>query len=218
MTIAQAFNEITVSQGGTPNNGGTIAGAIDALNDALAGSDQAAGRTIEDAVRLLGQHIGGGGGSSVTVEALTATENKTYTAPEGKAYSPVTVNVSGGGAESEVYLWNVNNDENFGTMPSAIYCVSGIGDNDYTYTELEFETVTHEYMSYTFDCARFTCPSGSMVKLAFSDKSLDVLGFDYKNTSFDFITNTVTFQPTAVPSSIDGLYIVGNYTVNSGGE
>lgn len=36
-----------------------------------------------------------GGGGSVTVEALTATENKTYTAPSGKAYSPVTVNVPG---------------------------------------------------------------------------------------------------------------------------
>ena len=95
MTIAQAFNEITIAQGGTPNGGGTITGAIDALNDTLAGSDQAQGRTIEDAVRLLGQHIGGG--SSVTVEALTATENKTYTAPEGKAYSPVTVNVPSSG-------------------------------------------------------------------------------------------------------------------------
>ena len=91
MTIAQAFNEIAAAQGGTPNNSGTIAGAIDALNDALAGSDQEAASTIEGAVRMLGSHIGGG--SSVTVEALTATENKTYTAPEGKAYSPVTVNV-----------------------------------------------------------------------------------------------------------------------------
>ena len=40
------------------------------------------------------------GGSSVTVEALTATENKTYTAPEGKAYSPVTVNVAGSDIEA----------------------------------------------------------------------------------------------------------------------
>lgn len=31
--------------------------------------------------------------SRITVEALNATENTTYTAPEGKAYSPVTVNV-----------------------------------------------------------------------------------------------------------------------------
>ena len=36
------------------------------------------------------------GGSSVTVEALNVTENGTYTAPSGKAYSPVTVNVPSG--------------------------------------------------------------------------------------------------------------------------
>lgn len=35
----------------------------------------------------------GGGGSSVTVEALSVTANGTYTAPSGTAYSPVTVNV-----------------------------------------------------------------------------------------------------------------------------
>lgn len=36
---------------------------------------------------------GGGGGSTVTVEPLTVTQNGTQTAPAGKAYSPVTVNV-----------------------------------------------------------------------------------------------------------------------------
>ena len=35
-------------------------------------------------------------GSSVTVEPLNVTANGTYTAPTGTAYSPVTVNVSGG--------------------------------------------------------------------------------------------------------------------------
>lgn len=66
MTIADAFNEIAVAQGGTASKGGTIAGAIDALNDALAGNDQKAATTIEGAVRLLGEHIssGGGGGSA----------------------------------------------------------------------------------------------------------------------------------------------------------
>ena len=62
MTIASAFNEIAVAQGGTASKSGTIAGAIDALNDALAGSDQPCAQTIEQAVTLLGQHIGGGGG------------------------------------------------------------------------------------------------------------------------------------------------------------
>lgn len=36
---------------------------------------------------------GGEGSSDITVESLTATENKTYTAPAGTAYSPVIVNV-----------------------------------------------------------------------------------------------------------------------------
>lgn len=62
MTIASAFNEIAAAHGGTASNNGTISGAIDALNDALAGSDQPAAQTIEGAVRLLGDHIGGGGG------------------------------------------------------------------------------------------------------------------------------------------------------------
>ena len=75
MTIAQAFNEIAVAQGGTPSTSGTIAGAIDALNDALAGSDQKAAQTIEDAVRLLGQNIGGGGLQTATLTVVNNTNS-----------------------------------------------------------------------------------------------------------------------------------------------
>lgn len=35
----------------------------------------------------------GGGGGDITVESLSVTENGTYTAPSGKAYTPVNVNV-----------------------------------------------------------------------------------------------------------------------------
>lgn len=38
------------------------------------------------------------GGGTITTEPLTVTANGTYTAPTGKAYTPVTVNVSGGGS------------------------------------------------------------------------------------------------------------------------
>lgn len=38
--------------------------------------------------------------NEITVEPLTVTENGTYTAPDGTAYSPVTVNVAGGGGET----------------------------------------------------------------------------------------------------------------------
>ena len=61
MTIHGAFNDIAENLGGTADTSGTIVGAIDALNDVLAGSDQEPAQTIEGAVRLLGQHIGGGG-------------------------------------------------------------------------------------------------------------------------------------------------------------
>ena len=42
-------------------------------------------------------HLDDEGEGSISVEALSVTQNGTYTAPTGKAYSPVTVNVSGGG-------------------------------------------------------------------------------------------------------------------------
>ena len=40
-----------------------------------------------------------GGGSGVVAEPLAVTENGVYTAPSGKAYSPVTVNVPSGATD-----------------------------------------------------------------------------------------------------------------------
>lgn len=42
---------------------------------------------------LAGKNAGGGGGGDITVEPLSVTENGTITAPAGKAYTPVIVNV-----------------------------------------------------------------------------------------------------------------------------
>lgn len=42
---------------------------------------------------IKAKYGGGGGGGDVTVEAFTATDNGTFTAPTGKAYSPVTVSI-----------------------------------------------------------------------------------------------------------------------------
>ena len=47
-------------------------------------------KTFEEATSGGG---GGGSGSGITVEPITITQNGTTAAPDGKAYSPVTVNV-----------------------------------------------------------------------------------------------------------------------------
>lgn len=51
---------------------------------------------------------GGGGGGGVTVTPLSVTENGTYTAPSGTAYSPVTVDVEGSGTDYFQYARALN--------------------------------------------------------------------------------------------------------------
>lgn len=45
-------------------------------------------------IMLQQKLAGGGGGGDVSVESLSITENGTYTASSGHAYSPVIVSVS----------------------------------------------------------------------------------------------------------------------------
>lgn len=59
------------------------------------------------------------GGGSVTVEQLNVTENGTYTAEAGKAYSPVVVNVAGGSSDFTTATLTIvvdSNIEDFGAL------------------------------------------------------------------------------------------------------
>ena len=116
-----------------PKVGGGTASFTDVTDTTAAAADVAQGKYFYTAagVRTEGTSTGGGGteagtvtqdqdgylvlndeaGSSVTVEALLVTQNGTYTAPTGTAYSPVTVNVSGGGGlEYESGTWTPTSD------------------------------------------------------------------------------------------------------------
>lgn len=64
-TIADELNAISVEHGYTGAAPKTIAGAIDALADTLAGTDVEERRTIAGAVKALAPYIGGGGGGSL---------------------------------------------------------------------------------------------------------------------------------------------------------
>ena len=121
MTIASAFNEIAVAQGGTAAKSGAITEAIDALNDALAGSDQPQAKTIEQAVRLLGEHIGGGGGGGqkthVTI-CLAAMEGDTPSVPDDEI-SFVDV-LSADGEGSTVQFTSTTYSVEGLTLPAAV--------------------------------------------------------------------------------------------------
>ena len=63
-TIADELNAISVEHGYTGAAPKTIADAIDALADTLAGEDVSSGRSIAGAIHALAPYIGAGGGSS----------------------------------------------------------------------------------------------------------------------------------------------------------
>lgn len=82
MSIASELNALN----------GYILGAYDEIN--TKGGTVPANKNMANLASAIGSISTG---SSTTITPLNVTENGTYTAPTGTAYSPVTVNVSGGG-------------------------------------------------------------------------------------------------------------------------
>lgn len=78
-TIADELNAISVEHGYTGAAPKTIAGAIDALADTLAGTDVKSGRSISGAIHALAPYIGTGGGTKrveLFNETVTTTEDE----------------------------------------------------------------------------------------------------------------------------------------------
>lgn len=100
-TIADELNAISVEHGYTGAAPKTIAGAIDALADTLAGTDVEGKRTIAGAVKALAPYIGGGGGTTlgalVDIEvSINPSLFEVSTAPydiSGETYSDVVSSI-----------------------------------------------------------------------------------------------------------------------------
>ena len=166
MTIASAFNEIAVAQGGTANNSGTIAGAIDALNDALAGSDQEAAQSIEAAVRLLGQHINAGGGGGGTAKCYIINDDDWET-----PLSTADVSVEdGNGASISVSTDELTVDSPMGT---ATYTCLSFTANVGSVYRIGRGTSAHYLSSATLNLT--TLGPGSNLPCSFEDSTLIIV-------------------------------------------
>lgn len=91
-TILEGLNKLSGALGGAETATENLE-ALNAIAGALGGETNATNNA--DAIDQIAEHASGG----VTVEPLEVTENGTYTAPDGKAYTPVTVNVEGSGGD-----------------------------------------------------------------------------------------------------------------------
>lgn len=108
-----------------PKTGGGTASFTDVSDTTAVASDVASGKYFytSSGVRTQGTASGGGGGANI--EALSITQNGTYTASGGvDGYSPVTVNVSGG--SSRIVTGTFNTGSKSGTKSLTIpYTGSG---------------------------------------------------------------------------------------------
>lgn len=99
MSIASELNALN----------GYILGAYDEIN--TKGGTVPANKNMANLASAIGSIATG---SSTTITPLSVTENGTYTAPTGTAYSPVTVDVSGGGGIAGFYTGTVTTDSDTG--------------------------------------------------------------------------------------------------------
>lgn len=115
----------------------------DVSDTTAAAADVAQGKQFYDAAGTLTQ--GTASGSSVEVDALSVTANGTYTAPTGHAYSPVTVNVSGGGGGIGTLLHTESLGHCQTTSTSAVevksFDVSGVNPYDLLIVETSIDTL-----------------------------------------------------------------------------
>lgn len=143
-SIARAFNDVAIAQGGE-YGGATIAGAIDALTDALAGEDVPRPATIADAVSLMGEYVGGGGGGGGypvdTLATMTITSQAFTTKSKYATYKGY-FDYKDGSASGWLYqITNRSNNNNVSPLNWTAACGSWI----VFYGSFSSVTVTYTY-------------------------------------------------------------------------
>jgi hypothetical protein len=155
-TIAQEINAITEAQGGTAT-GQTIAEAVNALADTLAGEDVAGGRTITDAISKLAPYVGGGGGGGGFGAAYMLYSNQN----NGSCYGAVDGEI--------LYMSSFSPSSSYPTVAASgidIYCSPAFTPYTCTGVTLEvggvttpIEFETGQSMAGTSGMTKFTIPA-----------------------------------------------------------
>lgn len=128
-----------------------------------------------------------GGGGDITVESLSVTENDTYTAPEGKAYSPVTVNVPGGGGDLSSATLTITDNRNPSSVSMVSYTLCGcleadVWDDDYPAGAYPFSGgIQQGYPPQTFNIALYKGKSLISFESSMQSHSLVTGSYEWMN-------------------------------------
>jgi len=200
MSIASELNALN----------GYILGAYDEVN--TKGGTVPANKNMANLATAIGSISTG---SSTTITPLSVTENGTYTAPTGTAYSPVTVNVSGGesiGITREVSsggTYRMPADNFTFSLPANATSMGSYGLYNAFYgctslTSVDLSSLTIVSGSYGLYCAFKNCTSLTSVDLSSLTK---VIGSNALGNAFYGCTRltSVDLSPLTTVSGSNGL-------------
>lgn len=169
---------------------------------------------------ILGYVIGkndGGGGSSVEIEPLEVTENGEYS-EEGVAYSPVTVNVSGGGGASNVVFGSFEGQEAGALSVDTGYSGNGypialyiwITDGPYNTNGAGYATGL-SYVPFLYYIVKML-PSDAPTWTDMSDRDNGLTNMVYRTSgatvSQGSLSNSTKYMATGIPSDYNEKTVV----------
>lgn len=147
----------------------------------------------------------GGEPTPITTESLSVTSNGTYTAPAGKAYTPVVVNVSGGGASSVETTTKSNSDNTATSLQFTGLKGTPIAWFVRCATQMQSSSTTYYYVSNM----RYngTNVNGNAFRMG-STRQVTVVTSGY---SYTYNNGTLTLTSSGSRTSAPGSFYNGTY-------
>lgn len=146
----------------------------------------------------------------IEVEPLSVTQNGTYTAPDGKAYSPVTVNVSGGGSTNVATTTWTNSSTS--TVSHQFTGLSGTPKAAFLRCTAQLTRSSNQAYYYIADIVWDGTNARGNYHLRSNGSYNDVPSTGTAKYNVTVGTNSITFSSTATSrSSAPGSFYNGTY-------